>query len=97
MKLVFLFRRETCNIFPPAPNEIFCATAYEEGGPQTRGHSDGEMFVFPVEIVDHLDSYNNVTGNKKAVWFMCKKNILIISIYFLIIKNTTKSKRIILH
>ena len=57
--------------FLPAPNEVICASAYEEGGPETRGHSNGEMFVFPVEIVDPLDSYNNVTGNKKAVRLIC--------------------------
>ena len=53
-----------------APNEIFCATAYEEGS-ETRGHSDGEMLVFPVEIVDRLDSYNNVTGTtrKQLIWY----------------------------
>ena len=61
---------ETYNIFLLAPNEVFCASAFEEGGPETRGQSDGEMFVFPVEIVDRLDSYNNVTGKKKAMWFM---------------------------
>ena len=64
---VFPFREISQNMlyFPSsAPNEIFCATAYEEGS-ETRGHSDGEMFVFPVEIVDRLDSYNNVTGTTR--------------------------------
>ena len=37
--------------------------------------------MFPVEIVDRLDSYNNVTGNKKAVRFIYSvtANILIIT------------------
>ena len=45
-----------------APTELFSANAYE-GGDTYYYHSNGEIFVFPAEMVDRLDSYNNVTGN----------------------------------
>ena len=45
-----------------APTELFSANAYESGDTYFY-HSDGDIFVFPVEIVDRLDSYNNFTGN----------------------------------
>ena len=44
-----------------APTELFSANAYESGDTYY-DHSNGEIFVFPVEMVDRLDSYNNVTG-----------------------------------
>ena len=40
---------------------MFCANGYASGS-EYYSHSDGEMFVFPTEIVDRMDSYDNVTG-----------------------------------
>ena len=44
-----------------APTELFSAHAYVSGS-KYYSHSDGETFVFSVEIIDRLDSYDNVTG-----------------------------------
>ena len=47
--------------FLPVPTDMFCANGYESG-PTLYSPTDGEMFIFPTEIVDRLDSYDNVTG-----------------------------------
>ena len=47
--------------FLVAPTELFSARAFRSSD-NYLSHTDGERFVFPYEILDYLDSYNNVTG-----------------------------------
>ena len=47
--------------FLAAQTELFSARAYRSGD-NYLSHTDGERFVFPNEILDYLDSYDNVTG-----------------------------------